>query len=262
MSPKRERKPAAAKKPPAPPGGKAFPRWQDTRIARTDFAKDVLPHPPPRRPTRRSTALDRVAYFASTRLSDSTDLTPEGYLICRNAVLGRTGFQTYKVGEIADPEGLLDDLDLNANDTLDLWRDADEVFSDATLASFEGKTFTVQHPSALLGPDSDSAHYAGHVQNVHQGDELLDDGNIPLLGDVIIKTREGIDAYQRGDRELSCGYTYRLAKNGHRFEQRDILGNHVALVAKARAGASARLSDSSERLRRQVLKNNHFLFAK
>ena len=189
--------------------------------------------------------LDKVAYFADDHLSDNIDVTPEGYLICRNAVIGRTGFQTYKVGEIADPEGLLSNEQRGDPEAkMDLWRDASQVFAPATIASFEGKTFTFTHPDQLLDPDTERYHHAGHVQNVRRGDPL-DTGDIPLLADIIVTDRGAIEAIKGGDRELSCGYTYKLAKTGNRWDQTQILGNHVALVQKGRAGAEARIYDAA-----------------
>jgi hypothetical protein len=192
-----------------------------------------------RRKGKRSVAQD-LAYCAQP-LSDSIAETPDGYWICRNAVIGRTGFQTYKVGEIADPEGLLDSEDYAPDDELRLWRDPCEVFSPSTIASFEGKSLTLGHPRELLNPDTDMHHAVGHVQNLHRGREPLDSGDWPLLGDLVIKDRGAIDAIKSGERELSSGYTYRLAREGERWDQRDILGNHVALVPKGRAGEEARI---------------------
>jgi hypothetical protein len=192
-----------------------------------------------------SIALDRrIAYFANERLSDNISATPEGYRICRNAVIGRSGFQTYKVGEIADPEGLLGER-YRPDEELQLWRDPGEVFSAATIASFEGKTFTLRHPDELLDPDTEKWHHSGHVQNVRKGPEALPTGDWPMLGDILVTDREAIDALDNGDRELSCGYTYKLAREGHRWDQRAILGNHVALVLKGRAGAEARIQDAA-----------------
>lgn len=186
----------------------------------------------------------RVGYFAPERISENIGISPEGYLICRNTVIGRTGFQTYKVSEIADPEGLLGER-YKPDDELELWRDPSEVFAQATLDSFQGKTFTLMHPDELLGPDSDREHSIGVVLNVRKGDEPLKSGDWPMLADIIVKDREGIEAIQRGERELSCGYTYRLAREGYRWDQRELIGNHVALVPSARAGSEARIYDSA-----------------
>lgn len=190
-------------------------------------------------------ALDRkVAYFAAEQLSTNVDLSPEGYLICRNVIIGRTGFQTYRVSEIADPDNLLGDR-YSPNEEIQLWRDPGEVFSPATIASFEGKTFTLTHPNDLLNPDTEREHFIGNVQNVRRGTEVLESGALPLIADIIIKDRDGIEAFKRGMREVSCGYTYELAREGYRWDQRKILGNHVALVSRGRAGAEARINDAA-----------------
>ena len=189
-----------------------------------------------------SIALDRVAYFATERLSDNVNRSPEGYLICKNAVIGRTGFQTYKVAEIADPEGLLEGY--RGDEEIDLWRDPSEVFSPATIASFEGKSLTLTHPDKLLDPANDSDYNIGHVQNVRAGSEPLGNGELPLLADIIVKGETAIRAIENGARELSCGYSYRLARSGFRFDQKDIVGNHVALVEQGRAGRGVKIYDA------------------
>jgi len=190
-------------------------------------------------------ALDRrVAYFAE-HLTENIAKTDEGYLICRNAVIGRSGYQTYRVSELTDPEGLLKEYTFHPDDELEVWRDPDEVFSPATIASFEGKTFTLTHPKELLESLNDNRHNQGHVQNVRRGSEPLDDGNFPLLADIVVKGPEAIQAIENGQRELSCGYLYRLAHIGHRWDQQQIVGNHVALVPKGRAGEEARINDAA-----------------
>lgn len=194
-------------------------------------------------------ALDRIAYFGE-RLSENIAQTPEGYLICRNAVIGRSGFQTYKVSELSDPDGELQRL-YSPSDEIQVWRDPSEVFSQATIASFEGKPFTFTHPTELLDPDNTADHDEGHVQNVRRG-EPLPDGNWPLIGDIFVTGREAIEAIDAGVRELSCGYTYRLAHEGNRWDQREIQGNHVALVQKGRAGDLARINDEAPKEKRTV----------
>lgn len=185
----------------------------------------------------RSVGLD-LAYCGEP-LSDTIAETPDGYWICRNATIGRSGFQKYKVKEIFDPENLLADYD--DDEEVELWRDRSEVFSPATIASFEGKSLTLGHPPDLLNPDTDTDFAIGHVQNVREGTEPLDSGNWPLLADLVVKDRAAIDAIRSGERELSSGYTYKLAREGNRFDQRQILGNHVALVEKGRAGPEAKI---------------------
>lgn len=207
-------------------------------------------HSPLRTTSEVSVALDRRVAYYGERLSENIARTPDGYLICKNAVIGRTGFQSYRVSEISDPEGLLP-RDMPPEQELRLWRDPSEVFSKATIASFEGKSFTLTHPDQLLNPENDNRHNQGHVQNIRVGDEPLESGDMPLLADVIVKGIEAIRAIETGERELSCGYVYQLARTGDRWEQRNILGNHVALVQRARAGEEARINDSLPTIRKE-----------
>jgi hypothetical protein len=192
-----------------------------------------------------------VKYYGE-HLSENIARTPEGYLVCKNAVIGRTGAQKYLVSELTDPEGLVKDM--GPGDEVEVWREPNEVFSDATLSSFNGKTFTLRHPKELLGPDDEREHHVGHVQHVRKGDEPLDSGDWPILADIIVTDADGIRAIANGDRQLSCGYSYRLYKVGDRLEQRQIIGNHVALVESARAGKEARINDSA--FRKEIIVKN------
>lgn len=195
-----------------------------------------------------------LQFFAS-KISPNISKTPEGYLICSNCVIARTGFQKYAISEIADPDGMLGDR--SPVEEIELWRDPTEVFRSETIASFEGKTLTLTHPIEMLGPDSEREHHVGHAQNVRVGTELLEDGNQALLADLLITDSQAIAAVQSGLRELSCGYSYTLAKTGERFDQTNIIGNHVALVDNARAGSEARINDSAKE--RRTMKLQDFL---
>lgn len=190
-----------------------------------------------------SVALDRAPRYFGEFLSENIIETPEGYRICKNVVIARTGFQTYKVREIDDPQGLLDGH--KPDNDIELWRDPDEVFSDATIASFEGKPITLQHPDEMLDLDNTAESHRGHVQNVRKGKEPLDDGNLPLLADFFVTHPEAVAAIDNGVREVSCGYYYTLAKSGERFDQTNLRGNHIAIVQRARAGDEARIYDAA-----------------
>lgn len=174
------------------------------------------------------------AYYGS-RLSPNQTMTPEGFLICLNVPIARTGVQTYLRSELGfedDPTGLVDVI-----------RTDDEVFSEATIASFEGKPATEDHPPVEVKPDNISAYDRGHVQNVHRG---TGDESDLLIADLYITSPPLIDAIKSGRlREVSCGYDceYRLDEQG-RLYQCGIRGNHVAVVSAGRAGARVAIKDS------------------
>jgi hypothetical protein len=185
-----------------------------------------------------------LSYYAS-QLSEKIGETPEGFLICRDCVIARTGSQKYAAAEL--PPEVLKEIGLNDLE-FDVYRSPEEVFRPATMASFEGKSITDGHPPAgqfIDAANVDRFEY-GHVQNVRRGIERLESGEEPLIADIVIK-REPLmsDVRRRGKRELSCGYGYELALDGDRLVQRSIVGNHVAVVPRGRAGAEARIEDSA-----------------
>ncbi len=188
-------------------------------------------------------------YF-TTPLSEHLEETPEGFLIARDAVLGRTGWQTYKVSEL--PAEAADRLGVdtgNPNANIELYRPSEEVFAPDALASLNGKPITDGHPNSADGfvhPDNFTEFARGHVQNPRRGKEPLDDGEWPIVGDLHI-TAEPLLSKVRNKlvRELSLGYDYGLRRVGDRLEQCDFVYNHQAVVPRARAGPEARIADAA-----------------
>lgn len=183
--------------------------------------------------------------FSTEQLGPKQSLTPEGYLLCEAVPIARTGSQLYAGHELPHLEAGLDGL-------ITVVREESEVFSAATMASFEGKPFTVGH--AFVDPESWGALAKGHTQNVRRGDGADSD---LLVADLLITdagtiglVREETDEKGRpvpGQivlREISCGYDadYEQDTPGVAF-QRNIIGNHVALVERGRAGPRCSIQD-------------------
>lgn len=171
------------------------------------------------------------AYYGYT-LSPNQIETNEGFLICRNVPIARTGDQDYTGTEIG-----LDDAQLRS-----VHRRPEEVFADAALASFEGKPVTDDHPPELLTPDTVRQYEKGHAQNVRPGSGEWEGY---VLADLHIHDRELMDKIQAGKREISCGYEceYRKEPDGT-YSQHNIRGNHVAVVDRGRAGKRAAILDA------------------
>jgi len=186
------------------------------------------------------------SYFASP-LSENMEETPEGFLISHDCVIARTGFQGYKVGDLPQDAAARMGVDTsNAQADIDLYRASEDVFAPDTLASFEGKPITDNHPPGFVTPDNFTEYARGHVQNVRRGTESLESGEWPVIADLII-TAEPLLSKVRNKivRELSCGYDFSIRKEGGKILQCDITGNHVAVVPKGRAGSEARINDSA-----------------
>lgn len=177
-------------------------------------------------------------YFA-TRISEHIGRTPEGYLICREVPISRVGWQEY-IGREVDPEddGMLDSK-------VRVYRSEREVFDPASMASFEGKTVVDLHPSEWVTTATEPQYHRGHAQNIRRGTGEFRDC---LLADLFIKCEVLINKILNGLREVSCGYycTYApIGDSGDMFEQRQIRGNHVAIVPNGRAGSRVAIRDSA-----------------
>lgn len=171
-----------------------------------------------------------LAYYG-TQISPNQTETVEGYLICKNVPIARTGTQEYLARELqldGDPERIV---------TVD--RPPEEVFSQAALASFEGKPVTDGHPAENVTPENYSAYSRGHVQNVRrEGDFVLADlyiNDANLSSDI----KNGVK------REISCGYLCNYDPQGAGYRQIHIRGNHVAVVPVGRAGHEVSIKDTA-----------------
>lgn len=175
-----------------------------------------------------------MKFFATQQLGPKRSLTPEGYLLCKDVPVARTGDMTYAPGEVPiapGPDGLIH-----------ITRDADEVFHVDTLASCEGKSVTVSHPADFVNPGNVRELEVGSMMNVRRGEGL--DADL-ILADLLIKRQDGIDAVlKHGVEQVSLGYDadYQQVSPG-RGVQRGILVNHVALVPRGRCGPRCEIGD-------------------
>ena len=169
------------------------------------------------------------------KLSQHRYKTPEGYLICVDSVLARTGKQTYRRNEIfADSE---DDR------LIEVDRKAEEVFSPETMASFENKPICVEHPDVDVTVDNISEFAVGFVRDIHKGEY---EGEPVMLGTLVITDAKTIEEIENGEHtDLSCGYDCDI-EDCDSPEQKHIRGNHIALCEHGRAGI-AHIVDSVQR---------------
>jgi hypothetical protein len=133
------------------------------------------------------------------------------------------------------------DNPINENKVIYVYRPAKEVFDIRSLASFEGKPVTNEHPEEDVTPENYNKYSCGHVQNVHVGEG--EDSN-KVLADLYITDPVLIKLIEDGKREVSCGYYAEEKKDGDgRLCQTKIRGNHVAVVRSGRAGNKVCIRD-------------------
>ncbi len=184
--------------------------------------------------------------YYGTRLSENiSKREPEGYLLCLNVPVARTGMQEYlpeELGLISNSEFRIHNSELSlAGGMVSVFRPEDEVFSPETMASFEGMPVTNDHPPEGVDISNIRALQKGHAHNVRRGSGEESD---LLLADLIITDPDLIKAIlEDGKREISCGYTYALCEENGRYIQRQIRGNHVAVVDAGRAGHRVSIKD-------------------
>ncbi|MCI8661442.1 MAG: DUF2213 domain-containing protein [Lachnospiraceae bacterium] len=180
-----------------------------------------------------------LAYYGYT-ISPNQIETGEGFLICRNVPIARIGDMEYGASE----------LGLSGAGTITVHRSSEEVFAPEAIASFEGKPVTNDHPPELLNPDSVSMYEEGHAQTIRQG---TGEWEGYLIADLHIHNRGLIQAVQGGKREISCGYECEYVENGDgTYSQKNIRGNHIAVVNRGRAGRRAAILDSDTKKSRKA----------
>ena len=181
-------------------------------------------------------------YYTVSKLGPKRSLTPEGYLLCLGVPVARTGEMMYGEGEIADANG--DMVKGDVDGLIRVSRGPDDLFRPETIASFEGKSVTLGHPDEFVTSENVKQYEIGTMLNVRRGTGVEDD---LMLADLLIKDQRAIKAIQEdGIEEVSNGYEadYEQQQPG-RAAQRNILGNHVALVERGRCGPRCAIGDET-----------------
>ena len=124
------------------------------------------------------------------------------------------------------------------------YRPEEEVAADAALDSFREKCVTKEHPPVLL----DASNTKDYAVGFTSADVSYSEGFVEST--LTVTDKETIDEIMRGNvREVSCGYKVDyspepgITSDGQHYDgiQKNIRGNHVAIVNRARGGAQVRL---------------------
>ena len=184
-----------------------------------------------------------ISYYGS-KISDNLTKTPEGFLICHNVPIARCGQQLYLGSETPFKE-------LPSNDTVKIVRHPEEVFSKATLASFEGKPVTDDHPLEDVTPQNSRTYLKGICRDVRRG---IGEYNDCIVADLMIYDPVLIDEItSKEKREVSCGYDcFWELGNDDTIIQKQIRGNHIAIVKNGRAGHRVAVRDSKPELKNKI----------
>lgn len=180
----------------------------------------------------------KLRFYATEQLGPKQSVTPEGFLICHDVPIARTGTQLYLADEVP--------LEANGAGQVEVSRTPEEVFRQETLASFEGKPVTLDHPDDWVTPENWKQLAVGLTQNVRRGDGLEQD---LVIADLLITDAEAIEKVRKGLRQVSCGYDADYVQSDPgKGEQHNIIGNHVALVDRGRAGPRCAIQDKDSNM--------------
>jgi len=179
--------------------------------------------------------------YLTDRLPITTqrEYTDEGFLKVP-AHISRVGIQEYLAVEM----GL---TDREPTDIIRIFRPEEEVFSDESLQSFANKPVTDNHPPELINAANAKQFSVGM-----SGPEVVRDGDLAKTI-LHITDATAIANIESGKVELSNGYTADIdwtpgvTPKGENFDaiQRNIKGNHIAIVERGRAGSACRVADNS-----------------
>ncbi len=183
-------------------------------------------------------------YYGS-KITEHLVKLDNGCLLCVDVPIARTG--TYKY--------LREELGLDGSGIVEVYREPEEVFSNKTLASFNGMAFTDTHPAEDVTSDNWGMYAKGEITNAHQGAGVND---IYLMVDILVRDPIVINEIISGaKREISAGYDCDYIEKDGKIYQTNIRGNHAALVQCGRAGNKVRINDDADKI-----KNNKYKFVK
>ena len=180
---------------------------------------------------------NRVTY--GTRLSDRIWQDNNGQLICRDAIIARTGSYDYLESEIKENG--------DKNKIVKVFRTDDEVFNPISMASFENKPFVDDHPQDDVSPENYRELSKGYIRDIRRGTGDLSNC---LICDIVVTDSDTAEEIKSGrKRELSLGYDTNIVMKDGKYVMTNIRGNHLALVDSGRAGC-ATIRDSAEMINR------------
>lgn len=168
-------------------------------------------------------------FFTTEKIGNTREKTPEGYLLCRDVPISRIGEFDYSALETGIP---------GKGGIVKMSRTASELFKPETISSFEGKPVVFGH-GVFPTAENWSCVAKGHAQNVRQVGETL-------TADLLITAADAIAKIEAGElEEISCGYDANSIADAPGFgHQAGIVGNHIALVEKARC-SGCKIGDGS-----------------
>lgn len=215
----------------------------------------------------RNTVDAPTKFYTTEKLTGNLELTPEGFLLCKNVPLARTGSMLYGPGET--------DIESGPGGYALVDCEPQDLFRPETMASGNGKPVLDEHPNNQdhgVGPDNWSELAKGTMMNLRRDDNLLV-GDLLVMHQGLIESILGLPAgslpevvrdgtiqdaikNRKGKREVSLGYEadYEQMEPG-KGRKTNIIINHTAVVNSGRCGNSCKVNDHQPERTRKIMKN-------
>lgn len=200
-------------------------------------------------PAKNQSVKNKSNIFLSDKVTISTRVrTDEGYLIV-DAAIARAGIYEYTAGELGIP-------DKDPNQVLRVLRTEDEVFKPESMESFRNKPVTNNHPPGTLLDSSNVTRFkVGHSETVDRDGDLMN-------SKLHIMDADAVRCVENGKCEISNGYLADVNiergtddKYGpYDAIQKNIRGNHIAIVDSGRAGQECRIADNLSTSKEKAMK--------
>lgn len=177
-----------------------------------------------------------MKFHAPLRISANRRKTPEGYWVIEGTPFARTGIQEYGADELPH-------LKAEADGVIRVYRLPEDVFDSTSLASWNGKSLTDDHPPDLVDPTTWRHLTKGIVLNPRRG--TGDEAHLALC-DLLVTDAGAQMLIDAGKVELSGGYNPEYVEfEPGKYKQTNIIGNHVALVTEGRCGPECAVRDGA-----------------
>lgn len=177
---------------------------------------------------------------------DKKETDSNGWFEVKNNPLSKEGVFFYRGNQIVLPDG---SRASNTDDLIPVYRPAEELSDPEAVNSFKLVPWVDDH--TMLGNEEIGLTPAERkgVNGVIGEDVYFRDGT--LYGNIKVFSESFARKIENGKKELSLGYRCSYERspgewNGQKYEyiQRNLRGNHLALVDKGRMGAEVRVMDS------------------
>lgn len=179
--------------------------------------------------------------YTIDQIGKTREILADGSLLCKNVPIARIGAMDYLPYEIGE----------KGTNPIKVTRNPEDLFNKQVITSFEGVPITIRHPPEWITPDTYAKYNKGFIRNVHR------DGDF-LIADLVIRDQNAIDKVLKGYTvEVSPGYKADFEQDdGGDWYQKNIVGNHLALVEKGRGGRDVRIGDHAYNTKgNQMVKN-------